>query len=106
MPHIQGRLRSNGLVAPGNSPGVITIDGDYEQQAGSSLQIEIGGLLPGNNNNNHDQVRVGGVATLGGRYDFSLFNGFVPTAGNSFTFIDTFGGGSVAALQGHILTVP
>jgi hypothetical protein len=94
---VYGNVAGDGRVAPGNSPGILTIDGDYTQSDDSVLEIEIGGLTPGNDNNNHDQVLVGGVATLGGVYEFQLFNGFVPQAGQAITFIDTFSGGSVAA---------
>jgi autotransporter-associated beta strand protein len=87
---IGGSLTANGRLAPGNSPGIITINGDYTQNAISVLEIEAGGTTPGNGANNHDQVRVGGVVSLNGRYDFSFVNGYVPAVGQSLVFIDTF----------------
>lgn len=86
-PVIQGNLLGGGRVAPGNSPGIITVNGNYTQSATSVLEIEVGGLTPGTQ---HDQVRVGGVATLDGRHDFPIINGFVPTLGQEITFLDTF----------------
>ena len=84
---INGGVAGDGRVAPGNSPGILTINGDFTQNANSSLEIEVGGLTPGTQ---HDQVRVGGVATLGGVYEFPIINGFVPQAGDEITFIETF----------------
>jgi autotransporter-associated beta strand protein len=92
---VGGNVIGAGRVAPGNSPGILTINGDYTQSSGSSLEIEVGALTPGpgpigNPNAGHDQVRVGGIATLGGRYEFPIINGFVPVANQEITFIDTF----------------
>lgn len=56
---IAGNVSNNGLVAPGNSPGVLTILGNYAQSSNGTLQIETGDLLV-----------VGGTATLGGTLDF------------------------------------
>jgi hypothetical protein len=36
--------RNGGSVGPGNSPGLLSVIGDYTQDATSSLLIEIGGL--------------------------------------------------------------
>ncbi|GAX59716.1 signal transduction histidine kinase [Candidatus Scalindua japonica] len=38
---------SDAMLAPGDSPGVTSITGDYSQDIDSILQIEIGGLLAG-----------------------------------------------------------
>ena len=92
---IGGGVSGGGRVAPGNSPGILTINGDYTQSDSSTLEIQVGGWMPGNNSNNHDQVRVGGNVILGGHYEFPLVNGFVPHSGDTITFIDTFGTGSI-----------
>jgi len=96
---IGGDVSGPGRVAPGNSPGILTINGDYTQSADSVLEIEVGGLTPGPGtpdvDDGHDQVRVGGTVTLGGRYDFPIINNFVPTAGDEIVFIDTFGTGMI-----------
>ena len=39
-------VQSTGTVAPGNSPGIITINGNYVQLAGSTLEIELDGTNP------------------------------------------------------------
>lgn len=39
-PTIEGNLDTWGTVAPGNSIGVVSVDGDYRQHVGSTLEIE------------------------------------------------------------------
>lgn len=55
-------LRNFGTFAPGNSPGITTIAGNYNEFG--TLQIEIDGLAgAGVNPNGHDRVDVGGTFT-------------------------------------------
>ena len=83
---ITGPIRNNGgIVAPGFSPGKITINGNYTQGADGVLNIEIGGAEPGTG---YDQLRVVGTATLGGTLNLKLINGFQPRLGDVFEIID------------------
>ena len=52
-----------GSVAPGVSPGILTITGTYTQASTASLDIEIGGTTVGTQ---YDRLAVGGTATLDG----------------------------------------
>jgi Ca2+-binding RTX toxin-like protein len=73
-----------GLLSPGNSPGIISVP-TFTQGLGGTTLIEIGGTAgAGVNPNGWDQVQVAGAAQLDGTLQISLFNGFVPTAGQSF----------------------
>lgn len=56
---IAGNLTNLGTLAPGNSPGTITVNGNY-LEAGT-LDIEVWGLAAGTQ---HDQVVVSGTATF------------------------------------------
>ncbi len=77
---------SGGTLAPGNSTGTITIDGDLE--LGALLDIEIAGTGAGL----FDVVSVTGDADVdGGTMTFSFIDGYLPTAGDSFEFL-TVGG--------------
>jgi T5SS/PEP-CTERM-associated repeat protein len=76
-----------GDLRPGASPGITTFAGDVEFGTAASLEIEIGGDTPGTE---HDQVQVGGQATLAGTLDLVRINNFTPTAGDRFTIM-TFG---------------
>ena len=84
-----------GNTAPGNSPGLMTINGDYNQDGASTLEIELGGLIPGTE---YDVLDVNGTATLAGTLDvvaYDLGGGlFAPQLGDSFDVIvaDTISG--------------
>ena len=80
-------LQSGGHVAPGNSPGILN-SGSVSFASGSSFDVEIGGTSPGNASTNHDQLVVTGTVNLGSAtLTTSAFNGFVPTAGNTFAIL-------------------
>jgi len=71
-------------VAPGNSPGILTIDGDYTQGTGGTLAIEIAGNTPGHE---YDRLVVNGQANLAGTLDVSLTD-FTPSNGDTFDILD------------------
>jgi hypothetical protein len=72
-----GDIRNTGgTISPGNSPGAISIAGNYTQGEGGTLKIEIAGLTtPGVD---YDLLAVTGTATLGGALRLSDINGFTP----------------------------
>jgi hypothetical protein len=76
-------FNEGGVVNPGSSAGVLTIDGDYTQLAGI-LNIELGGASAGQ----FDVLSVTGSAKLGDTLAISLIDGYVPEAGVSFDVID------------------
>ena len=61
---VGGDLSNTGAtVAPGQSVGVLTVDGDYSQGSSGALEIEVAGLAPGTE---HDQLDIAGTASLDG----------------------------------------
>ena len=82
-----GNVTNNrrGTVSPGDSPGMLTVN-SYVQMSGSTLQIEIAGP----NTGQFSVLDVLGNATINpnGLLDPVLQDGFVPTVGESFTFMD------------------
>jgi hypothetical protein len=76
---------SGGSVAPGLSPGVLTLEGDYEQESGGTLEIELSGLQQ---DTEYDHLVVTGAATLGGAMDIRLLDGFTPQVGDQFTVMN------------------
>ncbi len=66
-------IDSGGFFAPGNSPGIETVNGNYIQNG--TLQVDIEGLTAGNSAGNHDQVVVNGTVTLNGLLSFLTFSG-------------------------------
>jgi len=79
-------LVTSGLVSPGNSPGLLALTGDYEQQSGGILKIEIAGL------SSFDQLVVGGHAWLDGTLDVYKLAGYTPQVGDMFTILTAAGG--------------
>jgi T5SS/PEP-CTERM-associated repeat protein/autotransporter-associated beta strand protein len=77
-------INAGGILAPGDSPGILTVNGNYNQTSGGVLNVEIGGAAPGAG---FDQVAVSGSATVGGTLNLSLVNGFRPTVGQTFAII-------------------
>jgi fibronectin-binding autotransporter adhesin len=57
---INGSVINNGIVAPGNSPGTLTVSGNYTQSAAGTLQLEIASTSL------FDRLVVGGTANLAG----------------------------------------
>lgn len=77
-------VNAGGTLAPGASPGVTTIWGDYTQSATSVFSAEIGGLIAGTQ---YDQLNVDGTAVLDGKLQVSLYGQFVPQAGSYFDIL-------------------
>ncbi|MCA9085973.1 MAG: PEP-CTERM sorting domain-containing protein, partial [Planctomycetaceae bacterium] len=76
---------SGGTLAPGNSPGMTTINGDY-LLTGGLLDMELAGLTQGTG---YDFLDINGNWTItGGDLQISLLGGFTPMAGNSFDLFD------------------
>jgi len=87
---LQGSVdNSGGTVAPGASPGTLTISNGYTQGPGGSLAIEIAGTGAGQ----FDGLAVGGNATLGGTVALQPTDGFADSAaiGDGVSFL-TYGG--------------
>jgi probable HAF family extracellular repeat protein len=87
---IDGTVINNGAsIEPGESPGVLTIDGDFQQLDGS-LVLEIGGTTVGTE---HDQLRVSGDFALeGGVLELRFIDGFAPTTGEQYALLQVDGG--------------
>lgn len=79
---------TGGTVAPGASPGWLTVDGNLRisSWAGGRLVIELGGTAAGTE---YDVLEVLGTLDLGDQATIELVavNGFQPDAGQSFSFL-------------------
>ena len=85
---ISSNVLAAGTIAPGNSPGIMNIDGNLAPLASSTLEIEVGGLTPGTQ---HDQLQVSGSVVLGGRLVVPIINEFVPAENDEITFLTSAG---------------
>jgi hypothetical protein len=85
-------------VDPGDSPGILTINGNYTQTSDGTLVIEVGGLTVGTQ---YDRLVIHGTASLDGTLTVKLINGFQPNSGDAFVIM-TFnsGSGTFAAING------
>ncbi|MEO8104831.1 MAG: hypothetical protein ABI602_00655 [Candidatus Saccharibacteria bacterium] len=71
-------------VAPGHSPGCLTSLGDIA--INGTYQVDVGGT---DACTGYDQMKVtGAVDVTGGTLDATLYGGFVPKVGQSYTIID------------------
>ncbi len=85
-------------VHPGNSPGILTIAGNYTQGAGGALAVDVAGDNPGSG---YSRLQVTGNATVDGALDVT--NGFVPAAGQALKVLTAGGslGGTFASTAVH-----
>jgi len=82
---INGNLTNNGRVIPGSagSPGMLTVTGNYTQAQYATLMIQLAGANAGE----FSVLNILGTANLSGQLKPLLLNGFLPTVGESFTFL-------------------
>lgn len=81
-------LVNGGSIAPGNSPGILTIDGDLEIFTGM-LDFEIGGSGLGQ----FDMLDITGDFIFSNGFDLNInfINGFLPQDGDTFDFLNVAG---------------
>ncbi len=91
-------LDNGAIISPGNSPGLLTIDGDLTMTGGSRLAIEIGGTTRGDD---FDTLVVTGALDLqNALLDVSFLDGFQPTLGDTFSIVEA------GSLMGRFANVP
>ncbi|HMJ05368.1 MAG TPA: hypothetical protein VK474_03840, partial [Chthoniobacterales bacterium] len=90
-------ILNDGFLLPGSSPGTIFVDGDFTQNAGSTMVLEVGG--PASMRRLSDWFNVTGTATLGGKLVIRTVNNFTPSANDNFQPL-TYG-----AVSGHFASV-
>jgi autotransporter-associated beta strand protein len=85
MGTINGNLTNNGRVSPGSagSPGMLTVTGNYTQAQYAALMLQLAGANAGE----FSVLNILGTANLSGQLKPLLLNGFLPTVGESFTFL-------------------
>jgi hypothetical protein len=83
---INGNVVNNGRLSPGSAgaPGMLTVVGNYTQTQYATLMVQIAGT----NTGDFSVLNVVGNTNLNGFLDPVLLNGFVPTLGQTFPFLD------------------
>ena len=83
---IGGNVINNGTVKPGDSPGTLTVKGNYTQGASGNLRIELASTA------SYGRLQVNGTAALNGSLTAVSVGGFTPKVGNVFTVPTAAGG--------------
>ena len=63
--------------------GIMELGGNYTQSPSAAMEIDLGGIQPGE----FDQLQVVGDVSLDGTLDVSMIDGFEPTPGQTFDII-------------------
>ena len=90
---------TSGTLAPGNSPGLTTVGGDFSMNPTSTLVAEVTGTAAGIS---YDQVKVSGSVSLAGTLDLSTLSGL--SLGDTITIIDNTGSGTTTGFFSAIIT--
>ncbi len=86
---------SAGTVSPGESPGILTIEGDYAQGADGTLLIDIAGPTPGDTEG-YDVLRITGDAALDGTLSIVKSDSFDIGGGMEFLILELTGSGTLS----------
>ena len=78
---VDGDVTSSGIVSPGASAGTLTIDGTYTQTEAGTLEIELSGLIAGDE---HDVLSVTGAGELSGGLQVLLLDDYIPVQYDTF----------------------
>ena len=70
-----------GTLAPGNSPGILTVNGNFTQGPGGTYNVLIVSAQ------NYSRLAVSGAANLNGTLRLTLASGFQPAPGDSFSVL-------------------
>lgn len=109
---VTANVTSHGTLSPGQSPGLMTVNGNLTLASGSQTNIEVDGTAAQVGAGGFDRISVEGTgrtATIGGvlvptlrGISGSANNNFTPSLGNNFKFLDVANGpvvGSFASLR-------
>lgn len=77
-------LSNGAAISPGNSPGLLTIDGLVDLERDGLVRIELGGTVRGDE---YDAIDVTGPVEIDGILDLSLIDEFTPSASDEFVII-------------------
>jgi hypothetical protein len=80
---IYGGLVNHGKLALGSPLGSLNIQGDFWQERGGRLEIELGGTSA----NAYDTLTISGTAYLDAALEIRMLLGYTPKAGDTFRFL-------------------
>jgi hypothetical protein len=83
QPAFSGSLNNEATIAPGASPGVYAIDGNYIATSSAIHSFEVAGTAT----ENYDRINATGTVSLAGTLNVSLTGGFTPSTPHSLPII-------------------
>jgi fibronectin-binding autotransporter adhesin len=83
----ENSLTNNGTISPGLSPGLLTVNGTFDQTATGSLALDLA------SDSSYDALRVNGSVGLSGGLDVQL--GYAPDPLSAFLVLDNDGPDSI-----------
>jgi T5SS/PEP-CTERM-associated repeat protein len=81
-------VASGGLMSAGNVDGTAAVNGNYEQDPGGQLSLNLSGT---NASSGYDELYVTGDISLAGTLTLNFLNGFASKTGQTFSLIN-YGG--------------
>ncbi len=81
---VNANLTNAGIISPGNSPGKLSLTGNFDNGSGA-MNMELGGATTAGTD--YDQFAVSGTATLSGTLNVSFVSAFTPTMGDQFVIM-------------------
>ncbi len=82
---LTGNVTNGGVVLPGNSPGTLSIEGNYAQTVDGILSIDMASAA------SYDKLVVDGNISHGGVLEVNLLDGYTPLEGATFNILDWTG---------------
>src|SRR6202008_3868060 len=79
--NIVGNVFNYGTLNPGDSPGTLTVNGNFTQGPGGVFNVQIASLQ------NYSRLVVSGHANLDGTLKLTLASGFTPPPGSRFVVL-------------------
>jgi hypothetical protein len=79
--NISGSVTNFGTISPGNSPGALTISGNYTQARSGTFNVQIASAT------SYDRLAVTGRANLDGTLRLTLLSGYRPVSTDQFTIL-------------------
>jgi hypothetical protein len=79
-------INTGGTLSPGDSPGQLSLTGNYSQSPAATFAVLLGGYTPAAD---FSLLTITGSASLAGLMEVDLINGFAPKIGDQFTFLTT-----------------
>jgi hypothetical protein len=81
---VDGAVTGHGTVSPGDAPGTLTVNSYTQPMDSGMLLIDIAGSSA----DQFSVLNVLGNANVNGFLDPVLLNGFIPSVGDEFTFLN------------------